>query len=31
MLNKYARAFFTRIFTPLAAFLLRKGVVAPAS
>ncbi|MEY9850157.1 phosphatidylinositol phosphate synthase [Streptacidiphilus sp. MAP5-3] len=26
MLNKYARAFFTRVFTPLAAFLLRKGV-----
>lgn len=26
MLNKYARAFFTRVFTPLAAFLLRIGV-----
>jgi CDP-diacylglycerol--glycerol-3-phosphate 3-phosphatidyltransferase len=26
MLNKYARAFFTRVFTPLAAFLLRRGV-----
>lgn len=26
MLNKYARAFFTRVFTPLAALLLRLGV-----
>jgi CDP-diacylglycerol--glycerol-3-phosphate 3-phosphatidyltransferase len=26
MLNKYARAFFTRVLTPFAAFLLRKGV-----
>jgi CDP-diacylglycerol--glycerol-3-phosphate 3-phosphatidyltransferase len=26
MLNKYARAFFTRVLTPLAAFLLRRGV-----
>ena len=26
MLNKYARAFFTRLFTPLASFLLRRGV-----
>ncbi|MDR3034262.1 MAG: CDP-alcohol phosphatidyltransferase family protein [Kitasatospora sp.] len=26
MLNKYARAFFTRVFTPFAAYLLRKGV-----
>ncbi|AEW97664.1 MULTISPECIES: phosphatidylinositol phosphate synthase [Streptomycetaceae] len=26
MLNKYARAFFTRVFTPFAALLLRKGV-----
>lgn len=26
MLNKYARAFFTRVFTPFAAFLLRRGV-----
>ncbi|KJY43780.1 MULTISPECIES: phosphatidylinositol phosphate synthase [unclassified Streptomyces] len=26
MLNKYARAFFTRVLTPFAAFLLRRGV-----
>ncbi|MCX5128997.1 phosphatidylinositol phosphate synthase [Streptomyces sp. NBC_00347] len=26
MLNKYARAFFTRVLTPFAAFLLRMGV-----
>ncbi|MFC5909284.1 phosphatidylinositol phosphate synthase [Streptacidiphilus monticola] len=26
MLNKFARAFFTKIFTPLAAFLIRRGV-----
>ena len=26
MLNKYARAFFTRVLTPFAAMLLRKGV-----
>lgn len=26
MLNKYARAFFTRVFTPLATLLLRMGV-----
>ncbi|MFI1095785.1 phosphatidylinositol phosphate synthase [Streptomyces sp. NPDC020917] len=26
MLNKYARAFFTRVLTPFASFLLRKGV-----
>ncbi|WP_037914487.1 phosphatidylinositol phosphate synthase [Actinacidiphila yeochonensis] len=26
MLNKYARAFFTRVLTPFAGFLLRKGV-----
>jgi CDP-diacylglycerol---glycerol-3-phosphate 3-phosphatidyltransferase len=26
MLNKYARAFFTRVLTPFAAFLLRHGV-----
>lgn len=26
MLNKYARAFFTRVLTPFATFLLRKGV-----
>ncbi|WNI14681.1 phosphatidylinositol phosphate synthase [Actinacidiphila sp. ITFR-21] len=26
MLNKYARAFFTRVLTPFAAFLIRKGV-----
>ncbi|CAM5373425.1 CDP-alcohol phosphatidyltransferase [Streptomyces avidinii] len=26
MLNKYARAFFTRVLTPFAAFLLRLGV-----
>lgn len=26
MLNKYARKFFTRVFTPLAALLLRMGV-----
>ncbi|WP_069814116.1 phosphatidylinositol phosphate synthase [Streptomyces sp. TP-A0874] len=26
MLNKYARAFFTRVLTPLAALLLRRGV-----
>jgi CDP-diacylglycerol--glycerol-3-phosphate 3-phosphatidyltransferase len=26
MLNKYARAFFTRVLTPFAAFLLRAGV-----
>ncbi|GGC82287.1 CDP-alcohol phosphatidyltransferase [Tersicoccus solisilvae] len=26
MLNKYARAFFARLFTPLAQFLLRRGV-----
>ena len=26
MLNKYARAFFTKVFTPFAAFLLRIGV-----
>ncbi len=26
MLNKYARAFFTRVFTPFAALLLRRGV-----
>jgi CDP-diacylglycerol--glycerol-3-phosphate 3-phosphatidyltransferase len=26
MLNKYARAFFTRVLTPFAAFLLRVGV-----
>ncbi|MFD6419087.1 phosphatidylinositol phosphate synthase [Streptomyces sp. NPDC060194] len=26
MLNKYARAFFTRVLTPFASFLLRRGV-----
>ncbi len=26
MLNKYARAFFTRVLTPFAAFLIRRGV-----
>lgn len=26
MLNKYARAFFTRVFTPIASLLLRMGV-----
>ncbi|MDX3354250.1 CDP-alcohol phosphatidyltransferase family protein [Streptomyces sp. ME01-24h] len=26
MLNKYARAFFTRVLTPFATFLLRRGV-----
>lgn len=26
MLNKYARAFFTRVLTPFASFLLRIGV-----
>ncbi|MDI2132703.1 phosphatidylinositol phosphate synthase [Yinghuangia seranimata] len=26
MLNKYARAFFTRVLTPFASFLIRKGV-----
>ncbi|MFF3887812.1 phosphatidylinositol phosphate synthase [Streptomyces sp. NPDC001914] len=26
MLNKYARAFFTRVLTPFAAFLVRRGV-----
>ncbi|CEA08256.1 CDP-diacylglycerol--inositol 3-phosphatidyltransferase [Arthrobacter saudimassiliensis] len=26
MLNRYARGFFTRLFTPLAAWLLRRGV-----
>lgn len=26
MLNRYARAFFTRVMTPVAAFLLRRGV-----
>ena len=26
MLNKYARVFFTRVLTPFAAFLIRKGV-----
>ena len=26
MLNKYARAFFTRVLTPFAAFLIRLGV-----
>lgn len=26
MLNKYARAFFTKVFTPIAKFLLRMGV-----
>lgn len=25
MLNKYARAFFTRVLTPFAAFLIRRG------
>ncbi|MGZ4592050.1 MAG: phosphatidylinositol phosphate synthase, partial [Actinomycetes bacterium] len=26
MLNRFARALFTRIFTPTAAFLVRRGV-----
>src|SRR3954466_3640592 len=26
MLNKYARAFFTRVLTPFAAFVIRRGV-----
>src|SRR6187402_280230 len=26
MLNKYARAFFTRVLTPFASFLIRRGV-----
>ena len=26
MLNKYARAFFTKVFTPIARLLLRLGI-----